>query len=212
MSSDSYSAIRGWHEDIPAPSRDGDSRAANLEAGSQGDPVGVVISEYPSARVIYLDEDIMHSVSSRLLSDRDQFPRLKHIAKGDSVRLDVLNDASAIDAIYFAQRIWLVPRSEVLIEIPPLDGLYPGAAVRVRGFLRTKKDLLPDRLTLVSEGKFRVRVEMANRGVLSANGSFLDGRGLFVVGQLRRVNPLSLAAGAILLLHGWGSSTACWGW
>jgi hypothetical protein len=78
--------------------------------------------------------------------------------------------------------------------------LYPGAVIRVRAFLRAKEDLRPGRLTLTSTENERLHVEMANRGVLSINRTFLCDRVLYVVGQLRRLRPtLSVMAAAVLL-------------
>jgi hypothetical protein len=163
------------------------------------------VANRPSNRLIYLDEAVMRSIRSRLINDSNQFVKLRESSTTDHVKLDVINDATAIDAAFFARRIWRALNSEALMDIPPLDStaspneLYPGAVIRARGFLRTKEDLRPGRLTLTTLGKERFHVEMANRGVLSINRTYLNGRVLYVVGQLHRLKPLSIVAAAVLL-------------
>ena len=150
----------------------------------------------------------MRSVSMRLINDPRLFVKLSERSKNDHVQLGNINDAGAVDAVYFAQRIWPLPGTETLIDIPPLckeaasREWYPGAVVRVKAFLRAKEDLRPGRLTLTAFGNLRIHVELANRGTLSVNGAFLNRRALFVIGELRRLNPLSVAAAAVQLADG----------
>lgn len=164
---------------------------------------GLVLNE-PSNRLIYLDEEMMRQIGLRLLNDPNGFVKLSERAENDHVKLEAVNDARALDAVYFARRIWYIPNNETLMDIPPLrpaaspGELYPGAVVRARAFLKVKEDLRPGRLTL-TRGNERIYVEMSNRGVLSINRSFLCERVLYVVGQLRRLKPLSVEAAAILL-------------
>jgi len=210
MASGESLAIRNLAADDSAADRDNNPSGASQamcqkEVGNGVSGLIEEIEEMPSNRLIYLDEDVMRSVSARLLNDPRLFPRLKGRAGNDNVRLTVINDSNSIDPVYFAQSIWHVPHNETIIDIPPLDeatppDLYPGAVIRVRAHLRVKDDLRPERMTLTGPGKERIHIEMAKRGVLSINRIFLDSRALYAVGQLRRLNPLSIAAAAILLL------------
>jgi hypothetical protein len=195
--------------DLPADS-ESQPGGINQEPDRQEDSPRLIgpLAEDPSNRLIYLDEDVMRVISMRLVNDPRLFVKLRERSGNDHVQLGVINDAGAVGAVYFAQRIWHLPVSETLIDIPSLNGEaastdpYPGAVVRVKAFLRAKGDLLPGRLTLTAFGNLRIRVELAHRGTLSSNSAFLSGRALFVVGELRRLNPLSVAAAAVHLANG----------
>lgn len=205
MDNDTSSAIRDLVAEEAPPSPD-DSGGIKPPTVLDEEPKGVrgLMADRPSNRIIYLDEQAMRSISCRLVNDSRQFSTLSGMRANDHVRLEVINDANDIDPVYFALRIWHVPPSETVIDIPPLDAsdrpyeLYPGAIVRVRAFLNAK-DLRPDRLTLTCGGNVRVHAELENRGVLSINRTFLNNRALYVVGQLRRLTPLVLTTAAILL-------------
>jgi hypothetical protein len=210
MTSESPNAVGEIIPDDLPDDVDSQPGRINEESDRRKDSPGVVgpLAEDPSNRLIYLDEDVMRVVSMRLVNDPRLFVKLRERSKNDNVKLLVINDADAVDAVYFAQRIWHLPVSETLIDIPSLNGEaastdpYPGAVVRVKAFLRAKGDLLPGRLTLTGFGNLRIRVELAHRGTLSINSAFLSGRALFVVGELRRLNPLSVAAAAVHLANG----------
>jgi hypothetical protein len=168
------------------------------------DDIRYMMRESPCGRLLYLDEYAIQVVGSRLMNDPEQFTSLKAMASNFNVKLDVINDASAIDASYFAHSIWSAYCNDTLVDIPSFSGmpipgeLYPGAVVRVRAFLENKEDLRPERMTLTAPG-VRIHVEMTKRGILSANKSYLLGRGLYVVGQLKRLRPLSVVGAAVLL-------------
>lgn len=207
MISHSIPAVRNL---VPEDSsHDGAEQSTNINQAiaSRQEQYGVSdpVADYPSNRLIYIDESLMRSISLRLINDPGQFARLKGRAANDNVSLKFINDANAINVVYFAQRIWYVPPSETLMDIPPLDPatsrgeLYPGVVVRIRAFLRVKEDLRPGRLRLTSNENERLYVEMANHGVLSINRMFLCNRVLYVVGQLHRIRPLSVLAAAVLL-------------
>jgi hypothetical protein len=206
MNSDSSSAIRALVPDDSSLHGATQSSNRRLSVASEQRLNGVSdpVLDEPSNRLIYLDEDAMRLIGLRLLNDRDGFVTLSNTAQIYNAKLGAINDANAIDAVFFAQRIWNMPNNETLMDIPPLPSitssheLYPGVVIRARAFLRAKEDLRPGRLTL-TRGNERLHVEMSNRGVLSVNRTFLCGRALYVVGQLRRLKPLSLAAAAVLL-------------
>lgn len=169
-----------------------------------------IIPETPSSRLVYLDEAAMRAIGFRLINDPILFARLNEKAGNDHVKLEVINDAESIDVVYFAQHIWDIKpeeTGETLLDIPALnpeesscDELYPGAIIRARGFVNSKQDLRPDRLSLTTnEDGDRILVAIASRSALSVHRRFLEGRVLFIVGQLCKLNPLSLLAAAILL-------------
>jgi hypothetical protein len=208
MNSDSSTGVRELVEDDAPP--DGAKQQLpiiDLEIASKQhhDGVSDPVPNRPSNRLIYLDEDVMRSISSRLINDPNQFAKLSESSKNDNVKLEFVNDASTLDAAYFARRIWRAPANETLMDIPPLDSttspseLYPGAVIRARAFLRSREDLRPGRLTLTTLGNERLHVVMANRGVLSINKTYLHDHVLYVVGQLHRLRPLSITAAAVLL-------------
>jgi hypothetical protein len=166
--------------------------------------VSVPVPQTPSNRLIYLDEDSMHAIGLRLISDPYQYMVLQNLPNNEYMQLKSLFDAQLINAAYFARRIWELPANEALMDIPPLlrDELYPGVMVRARALVKSRQDLRPDRLTLtnVQSGEMeRIHVMIPDRGALSINRSFLVGQVLFVVGMLCRLDPLSLTAAAILL-------------
>jgi hypothetical protein len=159
---------------------------------------------HPSNRIIYLDEESMRTIGLQLVSDLDQFNELSTMPNNDYLQLKSIFDAQMLNAAYFARRIWDVSANETLVDIPPLlrDKLYPGVMVRLRALVKSREDLRPDRLTLTNmggEATERIHVLITNRGTISANRSFLAGQVLCVVGQLRKLDPLSLAAAAVLL-------------
>lgn len=163
------------------------------------DPVSVM----PSNRLIYLDEGSMHVIGLQLISDPYQYMELKNLPNNEYMQVGSLLDAQLINASYFARRIWELPANETLMDIPPLlrDELYPGVMIRARARVKSTQDLRPDRLTLTNVqggGMERLHVLIRNRGALSINRSFLVKQVLYVVGQLCRLDPLSLTAAAIL--------------
>ena len=146
----------------------------------------------------------MRAIGLQLISDLDQYRVLQNLPNNEYMQLKSLFDAQLINAAYFARHIWELPANETLMDIPPLlrDELYPGVMVRARALVKSRQDLRPDRLTLTnvqSAGMERIHVVITDRGALSVNRSFLVGQVLYVVGQLCRLDPLSLTAAAILL-------------
>lgn len=210
MNSDSSSAVSRLLPDNSSLAGASQSPNKRLSVAPERPRNGVehLVSNKPSNRLIYLDEDAMRLIGLRLLNDRDCFTALKQTAKTLNANLTAINDATAIDAIFFAHCIWDIPNNQTLMDIPPLrsttssDELYPGVVIRARAFLRAKEDLRPERLTL-TRGGVRFHVEMSNHGVLSANKTYLCERALYalyVVGQLRKLKPyLCLTAAAVLL-------------
>jgi hypothetical protein len=170
-----------------------------------GEPgVSVPVPVYPSNRIVYLDEESMRTIGLQLVSDLDKYNELTNLPNNEYLQLKSIFDAQMINAAYFARRIWDISANEILVDIPPLlrDKLYPGVMVRLRALVKSRQDLRPDRLTLThmgGEANERIHVMIANRGTLSANRSFLEGQILCVVGQLSRLDPLSLTAAAVLL-------------
>ncbi len=169
-------------------------------ASRVSDPVSVM----PSNRLIYLDEGSMRAIGLQLISDPYQYMELKNLPNNEYMQLDSLLDAQLINAAYFARRIWELPTNETLMDIPPLlrDELYPGVMVRARALVKSRQDLRPDRLTLTNVqggGMERIHMLITDRGALSVNRSFLVTQVLYVVGQLCKLDPLSLTAAAILL-------------
>ena len=146
----------------------------------------------------------MHVIGLQLISDPYQYMELKNLPNNEYMQVGSLLDAQLINASYFARRIWELPANETLMDIPPLlrDELYPGVMIRARARVKSTQDLRPDRLTLTNVqggGMERLHVLIRNRGALSINRSFLVKQVLYVVGQLCRLDPLSLTAAAILL-------------
>lgn len=207
MISDNFTAVRRLVvDDSPLDdARQPPSINPDIAHKQRHDGVSDPVPNHPSNRLIYLDEDVMRSISSRLINDPNQFVKLSESSTSDNVKLEFANDACTLDAAYFARRIWRAPNSETLMDIPPLNSttspneLYPGAVIRARAFLRAKEDLRPGRLTLTTLENERLHVEMANRGVLSINRTYLHDHVLYVVGQLHRLKPLSMTAAAVLL-------------
>jgi hypothetical protein len=166
--------------------------------------VSVPAPIHPSNRIIYLDEESMRTIGLQLVSDLDKFNELTNLPNNEYLQLDSIFDAQMLNAAYFARRIWDISAGETLVDIPPLlpDKLYPGVMVRLRALVKSRQDLRPDLLRLTnigSEAIEHIRVMITNPGTLSANRSFLEGQVLCVVGQLRKVDPLALTAGAVLL-------------
>ena len=146
----------------------------------------------------------MRAIGLQLISDPYQYMELKNLPNNEYMQLDSLLDAQLINAAYFARRIWELPTNETLMDIPPLlrDELYPGVMVRARALVKSRQDLRPDRLTLTNVqggGMERIHMLITDRGALSVNRSFLVTQVLYVVGQLCKLDPLSLTAAAILL-------------
>ena len=188
-------------EKRPAPVSEQTSRAvANL------------FQEGPSSRLIYLDEDAMHAIASEALNDPLQLMQLQNLLGVEREKVDIgtINNAQMVNAAYFAQKIWLLPASEALIDIPPRPHksatvsreLYPGAMVRVRAVVKSGQDLRSDRVTLTTvqgERELRIHLTITNYGALTLNRKFMIGRPLYVVGRLSKLSPPSVIAAAVLL-------------
>jgi hypothetical protein len=154
----------------------------------------------------------MHAIASQALNDPQQLTQLQNLLGVEKERVDIgtINNAQMVNAAYFAQKIWLLPASEALIDIPPRprknvtfgNELYPGAMVRIRAIVKSAQDLRPDRVTLTTvqdEREVRIHVTVTNHRVLTLNRKFMVGRALYVVGRLGRLNPPSVIAAAVLL-------------